>query len=36
MKGIKEFKERIESDKAFCAKFADVTDEKQLLALAKA
>lgn len=36
MKGIKEFKERIESDEAFCAKFADMTDENQLLALAKA
>ncbi|MBR0060338.1 MAG: Nif11-like leader peptide family natural product precursor [Selenomonadaceae bacterium] len=36
MKGLKEFKARIESDKAFCAKFAGKSDEKQLLALAKA
>lgn len=36
MAGMKEFKARIESDAAFCAKFADKTDEKQLLALAKA
>ena len=35
MKGLKEFKEKIESDAAFRAKFADVADEKQLLALAK-
>ena len=36
MKGIKEFKERIESDEAFCTKFADVTDENQIFTLAKA
>ena len=36
MKGIKEFKDRIESDEAFCTKFADVTDENQIFALAKA
>ncbi|MBR1646371.1 MAG: Nif11-like leader peptide family natural product precursor [Selenomonadaceae bacterium] len=36
MKGFTEFKTRIESDKAFAAKFVNTENEAQLIALAKA
>ena len=36
MKGFKEFKSRIESDAEFAAKFKDVENESQAIALAKA
>jgi len=36
MKSFTEFKTRIESDKAFAAKFVGVENESQIIALAKA